>query len=378
MDIFQWWMAALPVAFMVGWVAARVDVRHLVNETRRLPASYLRGISHLLHDERDKAIEAFLEASRADPDTVELNFALGSLFRREGEAERAIRMHKSILDREGITPDQRDDALYELALDYRKAGFLDLAEECLKRLAQTRPSPEISRQLFSLYQVERDWENAIAVMRSAERPDRKTIAHLYCEWADDIATPEGRKEELLGRALEENPRCGRALVMRGHLARERGDDDAAILTWRKLEQCQAEALEVAVAPLMAAHARVGRARQGEKLLRHYLERQPTPPLFEAVFDAISESLGHAAAGDIPEAHLGAFRNPIAALKWLEVKRRHAVEGERETFEKLYLSLSRSADRVLHVCSSCGFGSSRFYWKCPACQEWETFFPRAGE
>ena len=378
MDIFQWWIVALPIAFVAGWLAARIDVRHLVNETRRLPASYLRGISHLLHDERDKAIEAFLEASKADPDTVELNFALGSLFRREGEAERAIRIHKSILDREGLSDEQRDEAMRELGLDYRKAGFLDLAEECFRILSQRRPGPEVTRELFSIYLAERDWENAIAAMRSAERPAPKVVAHLYCEWAGDIGTPEKRKGELLEKALDAYPRCGRALVLQGVIAQEAGDDEEAIRCWRSLEQRQAEALEVVAVPLMAAHDRLGRPEQGERLLRQYLSRQPTPALFEAVFDALSEHLGYARVADIPEAHLNAFPSPVAVLKWLEVKRRHAQESERESFEKLYLSLVRNDLHVRRVCSRCGFGSSRFYWKCPACQEWETFLASAKE
>ncbi len=372
MEIFAWWLIVLPVAFSLGWLAARVDMRHVVSETRRLPVNYLQGIGHLLHDEREKAIEAFLEAAKADPDTVELNFALGSLFRQQGETERAIRMHRSILEREGLPDAQRDEALDELALDYRKAGFLDLAEQCLRRLAARSPAVDVSGRLFSIYRQQRDWENAIRVARAAESPDPRTVAHLHCEWAEDIGIGEARREELLAEASRADPGCGRALALRGALAAERGDDDAAIGHWRALERCQPEALEVVVAPLMDAHVRAGRASEGERLLRGYLRSRPTAGMFEAVFDALAGHLGFKAVADLPEAHLGRLGGPIAALKWLEVKRRHADPAEREGYERLHLAMVRDDDGIRHVCRECGFGSVRFHWGCPACQGWETF------
>lgn len=378
MGIFAWWLIVLPVAFSLGWLAARIDMRHVISETRRLPRSYLHGIGHLLHDEREKAIEAFLEAAKADPDTVELNFALGALFRQQGETERAIRMHRSILEREGLPAAQRDEAMHELGLDYQKAGFLDLAEQCLKRLAANNPTVDVSRRLFSIYRQQRDWENAIRVARASERPDPRTVAHLHCEWAEDIGVGEGRRAELLAEGAKADPGCGRVLVLQGELAAERGDDRKAIGLWRELERRQPEALEVVVGALMDAHARIGEAEEGARLLRGYLRSRPTGGMFEAVFDALARHSGFKAAADLPEAHLGRLSGPVAALKWLEVKRRHADEKEREAYEKLYLAMVRNDDGIRRVCRECGFGSARFYWGCPACQKWETFLEPARE
>ena len=127
MEFETWWLLALPLFFALGWLAARIDIKQLVSESRRLPHSYFKGLNFLLNEQPDKAIEAFTEVVKVEPETVDLHFALGNLFRRRGELERAIRMHQSVLDREDLAPEQRLSALYELAQDYLKAGLLDRA-----------------------------------------------------------------------------------------------------------------------------------------------------------------------------------------------------------------------------------------------------------
>src|SRR5690349_22190837 len=122
-----WWLLGLPLFFGLGWMAARVDIRQIVTESRALPRSYFKGLNFLLNEQPDKAIEAFIEVVKVDPETVELHFALGSLFRRRGETERAIRMHKNLLERSDLGEEQRLHAMVELGEDYLKAGLLDRA-----------------------------------------------------------------------------------------------------------------------------------------------------------------------------------------------------------------------------------------------------------
>src|SRR6187455_2980228 len=119
-----WWLLGLPLFFGLGWMAARVDIRQIVTESRALPRSYFKGLNFLLNEQPDKAIEAFIEVVKVDPQTVELHFALGSLFRRRGEVERAIRMHQHLLERADLAAEQRAAAVFELGQDYLKAGIL--------------------------------------------------------------------------------------------------------------------------------------------------------------------------------------------------------------------------------------------------------------
>ena len=120
MEIEYWWLLGLPLFFALGWMAARIDIRHLLSESRVLPISYFKGLNFLLNEQPDKAIEAFIEVVKVDPQTIELHFALGSLFRRRGEVERAIRMHQNLVARSDLGKDQKTLALYELAQDYLK------------------------------------------------------------------------------------------------------------------------------------------------------------------------------------------------------------------------------------------------------------------
>src|SRR5678815_1745537 len=137
MEIEYWWLLALPLFFALGWLAARIDIKHLVSESRALPRSYFKGLNFLLNEQPDKAIEAFIEVVKVEPQTIELHFALGSLFRRRGEVERAIRMHQNLVERPDLEEEKRLHALFELAQDYLKAGLLDRAEELFTKLEGT-------------------------------------------------------------------------------------------------------------------------------------------------------------------------------------------------------------------------------------------------
>src|SRR5512146_2812632 len=137
MDIEFWWLLALPLFFVLGWLAARIDIKQLLSESRALPMSYFKGLNFRLNEQPDKAIEAFIEVVKVDPQTIELHFALGSLFRRRGEYDRAIRMHQNLLERADLGEEQKVIALAELGQDYLKAGILDRAEEIFTRLEKS-------------------------------------------------------------------------------------------------------------------------------------------------------------------------------------------------------------------------------------------------
>src|SRR6187401_2126993 len=147
MEFEYWWLLGFPLFFGLGWIAARIDIRHLVRDSRALPNSYFKGLSFLLNGQPDKAIEAFSEVVKVDPETVQLDFALGSLFRRRGEYDRAIRMHQHRLERADLDAEQRAAALFELGQDYLKAGILDRAEEVFQRLNDGPQAGEARRFL---------------------------------------------------------------------------------------------------------------------------------------------------------------------------------------------------------------------------------------
>ena len=187
MEFELWWLLALPLFFGLGWLAARVDIRHAMSESRSLPASYFKGLNYLLNEQPDKAIEAFIEVVRVDSDTVDLHFALGGLFRKRGEVERAIRMHQNLVERDDLPDEQKLKALSELGQDYLKAGLLDRAEEIFNRLEKTTYAGQARKFLLEIYVQVKDWHKAIAAARELEsifsQPYHIEIAHYFCELA---------------------------------------------------------------------------------------------------------------------------------------------------------------------------------------------------
>src|SRR5437868_14797658 len=181
MEFEYWWLLGFTLFFCLGWIAARIDIRHLVHESRALPRSYFKGLNFLLNEQPDKAIESFIEVVKVDPQTIDLHFALGSLFRRQGELDRAIRMHQNLLERPDLAADKRQAVIYELAQDFHRAGLLDRAEELYTRLEGTAFEHPSLSFLLSIYEQEKDWPKAITVTRRMEaivkQPYHQESAH---------------------------------------------------------------------------------------------------------------------------------------------------------------------------------------------------------
>ena len=385
MEIEFWWLLALPLFFALGWLAARIDIRQVVRESRALPRSYLTGLNFLVNEQPDRAIDAFLEAVKIDPQTIELHFALGSLFRRRGEVERAIRMHQNLVDREDLSEEQRLEALAELGEDYLKAGLLDRAEAVFLKLRGTRYNDSATRHLLEIYQQEKDWAKAIDVAQSL--PDhesvhwRKEVSNYHCELAT-LALADSRNEDARGHiedALAINRRCVRATLLSGQYHAAEGRDEAAIETWKRVENQDPVYLSLVAEELMQAFARLGRADQGQTLLRSWLERHPSLDLLEQIFRWELEHNGGRAAYDLVREELR--RNPtlLGLEKLLEAAAVVATAEQRADVELVRQLIHGHTRRVARYhCASCGFKARQFQWRCPACGGWETYPPRRSE
>jgi len=239
-ELFEYWQLLLiPVFFLLGWAAARVDMRQVVHESRALPRSYFQGLNFLLNEQPDKAIDSFLEVAKVDSQTVELHFALGNLFRRRGETERAIRMHQNLIDRPDLDDGVRLHALSELGQDYLKAGLLDRAEEIFNKLIGTPFEDEAKRSLLEIFQAEKEWLKAIELAR--ELPDvasQQEVAEFYCELASNEimrSKPEPARA-YLELAMQQNRKCVRASLLQGDLLLQEGRQEAEHSTRLQLLQ----------------------------------------------------------------------------------------------------------------------------------------------
>ncbi|MGE5947082.1 MAG: lipopolysaccharide assembly protein LapB [Betaproteobacteria bacterium] len=382
-EIFDYWLLlAIPIFFALGWAAARVDMRQVVHESRALPRSYFTGLNFLLNEQPDKAIDSFLEVAKVDSQTVELHFALGNLFRRRGETDRAIRMHQNLIDRADLDDKVRLHALSELGQDFLKAGLLDRAEEMFNRLIGTDFEADAKRNLLEIYQVEKEWQKAIELAR--ELPDVATqqeVAEFYCELAaGEImrSRPEAARE-FLDQAMLQNRKCVRASLLQGDLLLQEGKPEAAIAAWQRIEQQDPAFLALVAQRLLDTYRKMSRREEGTALLRAYLERYPSLDLLDVVYQLILESEGNEEAYRLVRDELQ--RNPtLLGLEKLMSARLPLVAPEvRSDVEMAKTIISGYTKRLSRYrCDNCGFKARQFYWRCPACGGWETYPPRRSE
>lgn len=380
---FEYWqLLFFPLFFVLGWAAARIDIRHLVKESRSLPRSYFQGLNFLLNEQPDRAIEAFVDAVKVDPQTVELHFALGSLFRRRGETERAIRMHQNLVERDDLPQDLKLQALSELGQDYLKAGLLDRAEEVFNKLRDSEKVNDAKRNLLEIYQLEKDWEKAIAI--AGELPDiatQKEIAEYYCELANAemIRSRPDEASEYLKTALERNRKCVRASLLQGDIAAQKEQYEEAIQSWQRIEQQDPTYLALVAQRLLDAFRKLERRDEGLQLLRGYLQHYPSLDLLDVVFQLVLEGEGADAAYGLVRDELK--RNPtlLGFEKLIEARLLYAAPEVRADLE-LAKSIVQGYTRRLarYRCDNCGFKARQFYWRCPACGGWETYSPKRTE
>ena len=281
MEFEYWWLLGFPVFFALGWIAARIDIKQIVSESRALPRSYFKGLNFLLNEQPDKAIEAFIEVVKVDPETIELHFALGSLFRRRGEYDRAIRMHQNLLDRADLAGEQKLQAQMELGQDYLKAGILDRAEEVFSRLEKTNQAMAARQALLQIYEQEKDWPRAIEMTKQVET-DPRALAQYLCELAQSESAqsrPDAARRHL-DAALEANRKCVRASLLWGDLERSQNNLEKAVEHWKRVESQNPAYLALVAQRLVEAYRDAGRAEEGLTLLAGYLERYPSLDLLD--------------------------------------------------------------------------------------------------
>ncbi len=382
-DLFEYWQLLLiPLFFGLGWAAARVDMRQVVHESRALPRSYFQGLNFLLNEQPDKAIDSFLEVAKVDSETVELHFALGNLFRRRGETDRAIRMHQNLIDRPDIEEGVRLHALSELGQDFLKAGLLDRAEEIFNKLLESDYAQEAKRNLLEIYQVEKEWLKAITIARELpEFVTQQDIAEFYCELAADElmrSRPEEARNHLEA-AVQQNRKCVRASLLLGDLALQSGQLDEAIAAWQRIEQQDPPYLALVAHRLLETYRKLGRREEGIALLRGYLERYASLDLLEVVYQLVLENEGNEAAYRLVRAELQ--RNPsLLGLEKLMTAHLPIAPPEVRSDVDLARTIIQGYTRRLsrYRCNDCGFKARQFYWRCPACGGWETYPPRRTE
>lgn len=385
MEFELWMLLGIPFFFGLGWLAARVDINELVSESRTLPRGYFKGLNHLLNDQPDKAIDSFIEIVKLDPESADMHFALGNLFRRRGETERAIRVHQNLLARPDLPAEDKAHAQYELGIDYLKAGLLDRAEETFNQLVDSSYAVRARRSLLEIYQREKEWKRAIeaaeGLQESGAGSRQKEIAQFYCELAQDalVHTAPSDAMQLLDKALEADRNSVRATILRGDAQLAQGDVEEALKTWRRVEQQSVPHVALVAARLMDGYRKVGRPQEGVNLLKSYLAEASSIDLIEVVFKAVIELDGVQAAKELVVEELR--RNPtlLGLDKLLEARLMDAPANIWEELSMVKNLVQRYTQKLArYQCSHCGFKARQFYWHCPGCNRWDSYPPRRTE
>lgn len=382
MDFNFWLLLGAALFFGIGWIAARIDIKHLISESRSLPDSYFRGLNFLLNDKPDKAIEAFIEVSKANTQTAELQFALGGLFRRRGEVDRAIRMHQSLVERADVSKEEQTQALFELAQDYLKAGLLDRAEETFLDLRGTVYGRQSLRYLLDIYMQEKEWAKAIDISKELEVSTsldlQMEIANYYCEMAIDDNTHSrvDSSRAHLENALTANRKCVRANILKGEWEAKSANNEAAVAAWKQIESQSPAHLCLVAENLLTGYTALGRTAEGLQLLRGYQERYPALDMLNVLFQATLESDGAEAAYRLVRDDLRRNPSMLGLDKLLEAQLMDASPAQHNDLQLIRNLVNAHVSRLArYQCKMCGFKARQFYWHCPACGGWETYPPR---
>jgi len=385
MEFEPWMLLIFPLFFGMGWWAARLDIKDLLSESTAVPESYFQGLNFLLNEQQDKAIEAFIEVVKIDPQTVELHFALGSLFRRRGEVDRALRMHHNLVDRADLDENQRQQAVFELAQDYLKAGILDRAERLFTELEKSSYAKPALEFLLELFQKERDWLKAIAISQKlgsvSGQSYAKQAAFFYCELAsEEIASGNlsGARAHLL-QALADCPASVRASIMLGDMEHEEGKTEQAVAIWQGVETQDAQYLPLVAERLLNAYREMDREAEGIALLRDYLIKYHAIDTLNVVFDGILKYEGSASAYQLVRDELESNPTLLGLDKLLEARLLEVSLDRRADIELVKdLVHKRTRNLAMYHCGHCGFKARKFYWHCPACQAWDSYAPKRDE
>jgi lipopolysaccharide biosynthesis regulator YciM len=375
-------LMGLPLAFVLGWLASRMDLRQLRMENRQAPKAYFKGLNFLLNEQQDQAIDAFIEAVQNDPDTSELHFALGNLFRRRGEYERAVRVHQHLLSRGDLNLDDRHRAQHALALDYLKAGLLDRAEDALLKLEGTRFEAQARLALLANYERSRDWEHAAVIARKLESAGQGSfkgrLSHYLCEQASSlvVAKNTAQAQTLLEQAIATAPESPRPRMDMARLQYSLGQFDLAFATLIEATTAAPTAIPL-IAPWLAQYAVASHQNDAALYqLKALYAQTPSLDVLDAIV-ALEAAQGDSTstARDWYARHLEQEPSLVAAAKW--------IAGEKLEHEQFHPQVQRALDHAVkpltrYRCAACGFEAKQHFWQCPGCQAWDSYPARRVE
>jgi lipopolysaccharide biosynthesis regulator YciM len=371
--------AALISAWYLGYYSRQ---KRIANQKLNFSRDYFVGLNFLLNEEPDKAVDIFIKMLEVDSDTVETHLAVGKLFRRRGEVDRAIRIHQNLIERPQLDTAYRNESLFELGQDYLSAGVLDRAEKIFQEVAAIKEymTPAL-RQLLDIYQREKDWENAIQTAKKLASATKKNmqsiIANYYCELAE-INLAKNQYDEAnraLKLALDADEHCVRASLLHAKLEMGRDDYKSALKSLKRVKTQDPDYLSEAVDALACCYEALN---EGDELVKYFmqvLEEYPHVPVVLILSERIRKWKGDKVAAKFVADYVRRYPSIRGLHLFINLYMSNTEGRAREDLVILQnLTKKLLADKPDYQCVSCGFSGKTLHWQCPGCKQWSSVKP----
>ncbi|AMM42192.1 tetratricopeptide repeat protein [Candidatus Desulfofervidus auxilii] len=376
-----WIFPLLLITLIIGFFFGRRFSPKDIQEAKESKIAFLTGFRYLLSKESDRAIEAFMKAVRLDTETVETYFALASLFRDKGEIERAISIHQSIITRPRLDEAIRLQALYDLALDYKKAGLFDRAIDVFKEVIRRNPQKkEAYLELANVYQVLKDWAAAYTVIQRLDKITGEDhsimLAHFQTEIGKKLQMEDKRRaEDAFKKAIKINKKCIDAYLHLGDLYFEQKNIKKALSIWEEVIKISPEYSFLVYSRLEKIISEIKEERVFRKFIQN-LEKKRERDIYSALF--ISKY--YLGGKNLEKAE--AFVNEVLQKAPTSVGARQLLSQiflEKGEVQKAISLLTQISQNLLpqksYQCSQCGYEATKLSWWCPQCQRWDTIKPK---
>lgn len=378
MDFENWWLLAFPSFFLLGWLAAKIDVKQLINESKNIPSTYIEGLNFLLNEERDKAIDVLVKLSVNEPDSVELQFAVGSLFRSNGEIQRALAVHQGLLDRPDLTNAQRNRAVLAVGEDFFKSGMYDRAEDFLKRVGTGKYKAVALRLLIDLYVNQNEWHRAVDVANQLQLASGQSYASEVAHFMVEISSQhhcdgdDAKAIDWLRKSLNVDPQAPRPRIALGQVLKSQGRYLEAIHELTQLELESSSFIGLVSDALIECHDKLGTKNQCLDKFKKLIELSSSHDLLVKTFEMSMELEGQVTACDLARKFLKTTTDVGWAIPILESIKNDIAEASTADVDLLIEMAKQYRQEEAYICDSCGFLAHAHYWRCPACRQWDTY------
>jgi lipopolysaccharide biosynthesis regulator YciM len=370
----------LPMAFVSGWWIAKNKHNNSRNNSRRkIHPDYFKGLNYVLDEQPDKAIEIFVKMVKVDSETIETHLALGNLFRRRGEVDRAIRIHQNLIARPALSKEYRAQSLLELGMDYLRLGILDRAEGLfLELITMDALTIHAFGYLLDIYQQEKDWDKAITTARRLETISGEKlediIAQFYCEKGLQDLQMQNIKsaKNNLKRALSLDSRCVRASIMEGDIFSKDGKYQSAINSYVRVEKQDPDYVDEIIESLQKCYISIGKESKFKDYLVKLIHKNHSIKSFILLADMIAEDSGENEAIKFISDQLK-IRPTVFGVNHFMSYVIPKSDGELKNYLSLMQELTTKLlqSGSVYKCNICGFDAKNLHWHCPGCKNWTT-------